>query len=62
MYNLNKNLVYEFDLRNTFQFSSVSYSLKKFLFSSILPSQLVGLDGLSNCKCSLLAIVKSMLL
>ena len=23
MFNLNKNLVYEFDLRNTFQFSSV---------------------------------------
>ena len=23
MYNLNKNLVYEFDFRNTFQFSSI---------------------------------------
>ena len=36
MYNLNKNLVYEFDLRNTLQFSSVQLRLSRIVIRVVL--------------------------
>ena len=48
MYNLNKNLVYEFDLRNTFQFSSYGSSAETRLATDSYDTPLLVHDKLAT--------------